>query len=71
MLEMEWEYKVVTIPMKYGNIDPKSIQDVDGLGEGGWELVTVTPVLSNGNTIALLHHMRKQKEQGRRAGFAP
>lgn len=68
---MEWEYKIITIPVQYAKPDHKSVNEIAHLGDEGWELMTVTPLLDKGTTVALLHHMRKPKEQERRAGFAP
>jgi len=68
---MDWEYKVVVIPLHFGKPDNKSSAEIAVMGDEGWELVAVTPINDKGNTSAIMHHLRRPKNQERRAGFAP
>ena len=43
----KWEYKIITQDLKgwaVKKIDPKTEQDLNELGDKGWELVSFTPL---------------------------
>ncbi len=60
-----WEYKELRIPID----DDSASKELNRLGNGGWELITVSPVLQDGNTSTLIYHLRRPAEPERRIGF--
>ena len=40
----KWEYKVINIRSENYRLDPNSVNQLNSLGEEGWELVTMTSV---------------------------
>ncbi len=67
-----WAYKTVLIPVREGSVDAAEIDDaLNPLGQEGWELVSVSPVFHVGETVGLIHHLRRPAERTRRAGFSP
>jgi len=67
-----WEYKTQTITLDNGQLDRQELDNLlNALGNDGWELLTVTPVLLEGRTESLVHHFRRTSEPKRRAGFQP
>ncbi|HNR31980.1 MAG TPA: DUF4177 domain-containing protein [Candidatus Hydrogenedentes bacterium] len=65
-----WEYKTLASPVKSGAFDPEALDDVlNRLGADGWELVTVSSVQRGGETVSLVHHLRRHGEPARRIGF--
>ena len=67
---MEWQYKVVPYNVTGGHVREEDLDEVlNECGKDGWELVSVTQVISEGHTTCLVHHLRKPAEGKRRAGF--
>lgn len=65
-----WEYKTVPSPVKSGRFDPDALDDIlNRLGSDGWELVSVSTVLHGGETVYIVHHLRRHGEPSRRMGF--
>jgi hypothetical protein len=70
--KMEWLYKIVSFNVTGGHVrEEELVVLLNEAGEAGWELMSVTSVVSEGHTTCLVHHMRKPQEPKRRAGFAP
>jgi hypothetical protein len=64
------EYKTLPWKVEEGYLDDQSLDSVlQRLGAEGWALVSVSPVLQNGNTIQLIHHLARTQEPQRKAGF--
>jgi len=67
-----WEYKTVTVPLFIGKLKDSEVDQALGdIGKDGWELVTVSPVVHEQETISLIHHFRRLQEKDRTAGFRP
>lgn len=67
-----WEYKTVSVNVTQGHVHDSSLDEqLSALGSDGWELLAVTPLVSEGKTACLVHHFRRPEERTRRAGFAP
>ena len=65
-----WEYKTLPSPVKSGRFDADALDDVlNRLGGDGWELVTVSTVQHEGETVYIVHHLRRSGEPSRRMGF--
>lgn len=65
-----WEYKTLASPVKSGRFDPDALDDIlNRLGSDSWELLAVSTVLQEGETVYLVHHLRRQGEPSRRMGF--
>ncbi len=66
-----WEYKAVTVTVAEGQFAVSQAENqINTQCEEGWELLSVTPLLSGGDTSALVYHFRRGAER-RRAGFTP
>lgn len=67
---MGWQYMVVPFNVTGGHVRDEELNDLlNEWGQDGWELVSVTPVISEGHTTCLVHHLRKPSDSKRRAGF--
>lgn len=65
-----WEYKTLQTAVKSGRFDPDALDDVlNRFGSDGWELVSVSTVLQGGETVSIVHHLRRHGEPSRRMGF--
>jgi hypothetical protein len=65
-----YEYRSVEVPIDHGAVDSRELEErLDGLGKEGWELVSVTPILLQGDTVRLIYHLRRMSQPERRAGF--
>jgi len=65
-----WEYKTLSVKLDEGYLDDQNVDSVlEGLGREGWELVSVSPVVSGGSTTMLVHHFRRVPESRRSVGF--
>ena len=65
-----YEYRTVDTRIDNAGVDSRELEDtLDSLGKEGWELVFVTPILHEGNTTSLVHHLRRISQPGRRVGF--
>lgn len=65
-----WEYKTLPSPVKSGHFDPEALDDdLNRLGSDSWELFAVSTVLHEGETVCIVHHLRRQGEPSRRMGF--
>ena len=65
-----YEYRAVETRIDSASIDSRELEEtLDSLGKEGWELVSVTPILLQGNTTSLIHHLRRISQPGRRVGF--
>lgn len=40
----KWEYRVINVRSENYRLDPNSAQEMNRLGEEGWELVSITAV---------------------------
>ena len=64
------EYKTLPWKIEEGYLDDQSLDSVlRRLGAEGWMLISVTPILVDGNTTTLIHHLFKGGEHPHRAGF--
>jgi hypothetical protein len=64
------EYKTLPWKVEDGYLDDQSLDSVlHRLGAEGWMLVSVSPILTNGNTTQLIHHLYRSHEPERKAGF--
>ena len=67
-----WDYKTLTINVTGGRVHDEEIDEkLTELGNEGWELVAVTPLVMEGKTASLLHHFRRNEERTRKVGFQP
>ena len=65
------EYKAVPVTVADGQFAlSKAENQINAACMEGWKLLSVTPLLSGGNTSALVYHFRRDTER-RRAGFTP
>lgn len=65
-----WQYKTLPIKLEQGLVDDMELDKIlNDLGADGWELISVTPVFSEGRTDYLVHHFRRAGEPKRRVGF--
>ena len=39
-----WEYKIINIRSENYRLDPKAAEQMNSLGNDGWELITITSV---------------------------
>jgi len=66
-----WEYKTVTVPLFNGKIKDREVDDhLAPVGAEGWELIAVSPVHYDKETLSLIHHFRRLQEKQRTAGFS-
>lgn len=64
------EYKTMRFNTAGGHLDLERLEnELNALGEDGWELYCVTPILNASETICMVHHFRRAGEPRRRAGF--
>ncbi|MBI1318221.1 MAG: DUF4177 domain-containing protein [Candidatus Hydrogenedens sp.] len=67
----KFEYKIVSCKVEEGLPDETHIEPIlNHLGSEGWELAAVTPVLCEGTTTYLSHHLRRLAAPARTAGFS-
>ncbi|MBI2432698.1 MAG: DUF4177 domain-containing protein [Candidatus Hydrogenedentes bacterium] len=65
-----WEYRTLRSNTAGGHLDFERLdEELNDLGKDGWELVSVTCIVCNGETMFLVHHFRRPGEPRRRAGF--
>jgi hypothetical protein len=65
-----WSYHTMRINTTGGHLNEESLDArLNALGEENWELVEVTPVLANQETMFLLYTFRRPGETKNRAGF--
>ena len=65
-----YEYRNVEVAVDRGSIDSRESEErLADLGKEGWELVSVTPILLQGDTVCLIHHLRRISQPERRVGF--
>jgi hypothetical protein len=65
-----WEYCTLRMNTAGGHLDTERLdEELNELGQQDWELFTVSPVLSNGETMFLVFSFRRPGEPKRRAGF--
>ena len=68
----QWEYRTVTFALD-GDLPDGGAWDeqLKEIGKDGWELLAVSPVLNDGQTVGLVHHFRRVAEAERKMGFRP
>jgi hypothetical protein len=67
-----WEYKTLSVNVTSGRVHDATLDEqLTELGREGWELVSVTPLVAEGKTTCLIHHLRRIEERARKAGFQP
>ena len=67
---MNWEYHTLRINTAGGHLDTERLDaELNELGQDGWELLSVTPVDSAGETMFFVYHFRRGGEPKRRMGF--
>ena len=65
-----WEYRTLRFNTAGGHIDLERLEaEINALGGDGWELMSVTPVQVNSETMCIIHHFRRPAGPQRRAGF--
>jgi hypothetical protein len=65
-----WEYKTLPVEIQEGLLDDMQLdQNLAALGAEGWEVYSVSPIVAEGSTRYLVHHLRRIGEPPRRAGF--
>jgi len=68
--DAKWEYYTLLVGIINGQIKQREVvKQLNELGEDGWELISVTPILHQGQTNYLVHHFRRMPEAEQRMGF--
>ena len=71
MLRDHWEYKTVTVPLFNGKLKDKDVDDhLKPLGAEGWELLDVSTVLFESETLSIVDHVRRLVDKELNAGFS-
>jgi len=71
-MHVGWEYKTIVVAVQTGTVDQHEVDNALARhGQDGWEAYAVSPILLEGTTVRLVHHLRRPAEPRRRAGFAP
>jgi hypothetical protein len=67
-----WEYHTTYTKFVMGHLDTHEIDTgLNHMGQEGWELFVIVPVMDGDKTVGLLHHFRRTAKSERKAGFAP
>lgn len=67
-----WEYKTLEFEVTNGHLPGGNLEaQLKELGNDGWELLSVTPLVVDGTTANLFHHFRRPAERTRKVGFQP
>lgn len=67
-----WEFRTLRMNTAGAHLDTESLDmELNELGKEGWELLTVSPILSGGETMFLVYHFRRSEERKQKAGFQP
>jgi len=65
-----FEYKILPSKVEEGHLDESLVEPIlNRLASEGWEILAVTPIIYEGSTISVAHHLRRAASSSRSAGF--
>lgn len=71
-MQHAWEYKTLAINVFNGHVHDDTMEEqLNAMGQDGWELSHVTPLELESKTTCIVHHFRRPAERQRAAGFQP